>query len=268
LWIAAALLSAVAPAILQASDVDGASAAFARYVTAPEATNIWSSEEVEIEAVLPKQAKRARLRAIRHATSSGRSDYQVLETAGDPAVRRQVIARYLSAEQDAEAVPAGKVAITPANYEFHYKGTANNGTAYIFQIKPRKKREGLIRGELWLDAETGAAVRLSGYLVRNSSIFLKRVTVTREVTLRNGVAIGRLTHLSVDTRIAGLAELTIKEAPYRATDMGEADTGAAEMSVTCRPAVGTGAASHPHACSNSMISIDGTPRTPLAAKLP
>ena len=122
------------------------------------------------------------------------------KSSGDQTVRQQVIVRYLSAEVRAAAIPASSVAITPANYKFRYKGSVKNGQAiaYNFQITPRKKREGLIKGELWLDGETGAVVRQSGYLVKKPSLFVKRVDVTRETTLRDGIADTRVTHLSAD----------------------------------------------------------------------
>jgi hypothetical protein len=94
--------------------------------------------------------------------------------------------------------------------------------AYAFLIPPRKKREGLIKGELWIDGETGAVVRQSGYLVKKPSICVKRVVVTRETTLRDGIAALRITHLSVDTRLVGRAELIIHELPYAAVDSGPA----------------------------------------------
>ncbi len=94
--------------------------------------------------------------------------------------------------------------------------------AYAFLITPHKKRYGLIKGELWLDGETGAVVRQSGYLVKRPSIFVKRVDVTRETALRDGIAELRVTHLSVDTRIVGRAELTIHERPCIAPDPGPA----------------------------------------------
>jgi hypothetical protein len=201
-----------------------ASQAFGRYITGLSRAGTWASEDVEIDASLPKLAKQGRLRAIRRTTALGETDYQVLELAGDPTVRRQVISRYLSAEQTAAALPSASVAISPGNYEFRYTGSAIAGErpAYVFQIKPLKKREGLIRGELWLDAETGAAVRVSGYLVKNSSIFVKRVEITREVIIQNSLSVERVTHLSVDTRLVGLAELIIREAP-RTVDSLPAD---------------------------------------------
>lgn len=197
-----------------------AAMAFARYTAGMELEKPWSVETVEIDASLPGPERRGRLRAIRRLAAFGKPEYQVLEIGGDRTVKQQVIFRYLSADVRAAAIPPASVAITPVNYKFHYKGTANagGGLAYVFLISPRKKREGLTKGELWLDAETGAVVRQSGYLVKKPSIFVKRVEIKRETTLRDGSAQERVTHLSVDTRLAGRAELTIHERPYADAD--------------------------------------------------
>jgi hypothetical protein len=220
----------VRPAVTQAADAAlvestaGASRAFARYITSLELSRPWDSETVEIDASLPKLEKQGRLRAIRRLDRFGEPEYQVLEAGGDAMVRRQVIARYISAEKTAFAMTGASVAVSPVNYEFRFRGIVQNGavSAYVFQIKPRKKRDGLIRGELWLDEESGAAVRLSGYLVKNSSIFVKRVSLIRETSLEDGIAATRLTHLSVETRLAGPAELIIQERPYTASAGGPA----------------------------------------------
>jgi hypothetical protein len=72
------------------------------------------------------------------------------------------------------------------------------------------------------NGETGAVVRQSGYLVKNPSIFVKRVTLTRETGMRDGLAGERITHLSVDTRLVRRAEITIHERPYIDFDGGSA----------------------------------------------
>jgi len=201
-----------------------AAIAFARYTAGLEQERRWSLETIEIDASLPKLEKQGRLRAIRRLLPRGRPEYQVLEIAGDQTVRQQVIVRYLSAEARVAAIPASSVAITLANYKFRYKGAVKTGgtIAYAFLITPRKNREGLIKGELWLDGETGAVVRQSGYSVKKPSIFVKRVFVTRETALRDGSAEMRVTHLSVDTRLVGRAELIIHERPGATADRGPA----------------------------------------------
>ncbi len=192
-----------------------ADAVLARYESGVERAAPWSLETIEIDASLPKLEEQGTLRAIRRLSSTGKPEYQVIETAGAGTVRQQVIARYLSADARAAEIPASTTAITEANYKFHYKGVVSDSgrNVFVYLISPRKKREGLIRGELWLDGETGAAVRQSGYLVKNPSIFLKRVYLIRELGVRAGGEIARVTHLSIDVRWMGRAELTIQEHP-------------------------------------------------------
>lgn len=197
-----------------ANAVDGAADAFARYTAVQGNSAPWQMETLEIQASILKMAKQGRLRAIRKLLPFGRPQYQVLEVTGDPTVKREVIARYLSADAGASQLPTSSVAVTSANYKFHYNRSmpAANGLLYVFSIVPRKKREGLLKGELWLDAD-GFPVRQSGYLVKSPSIFIKRVNVARETRLHDGVAEARITHLTIDTRLVGKAEITIEERP-------------------------------------------------------
>lgn len=217
--LASTVNAAGAPVVESTAD---AGVAFAKYIAGLEQASPWNAETVEIDASLAKFEKQGKLRAIRRLLPFGKPEYQVLEYAGDQTVKQQVIVRYLSGEVRAAALPTAAVAVTPANYKFEYKGAVKmgEGLAYVFLITPHKKREGLIKGALWIDAQTGAAVRQSGYLVKKPSIFIKRVDITRETALHNGIAERRTTHLAVDTRLVGLAHLTIQESPYSAPDPG------------------------------------------------
>ena len=192
-----------------------ASAVLQRFIASQEKVSGWPLETIEIEASLPKLGKTGWLRAIRRVVPAGRPHYEVLEIAGDRTVKNQVIARYISATERGTALPASSVAITPTNYEIHYAGSVCVGgrPAYAFRIIPRKKREGLINAVLWLDSETGLAVRESGYLAKNPSVFLKRVNLTRENEFHNGTIEARITHILVETRLAGPAQLVIVERP-------------------------------------------------------
>jgi hypothetical protein len=218
LLLAALLLSTARAADLPDAESNAAAAAgmaFARYTAGVEQGSAWDLETVDIAASLPKLDKKGKLHAIRRLLPFGKPEYQVLELAGDQTVRQQVIIRYLTGEVRAAAIPRSEVAITPANYKFRYKGPVKRGetVAYVFQITPHQKRDGLIKGELWLDGD-GAAVRQSGRLVKRPSIFVKRVDVTRETVVKDGLAAVRITHLAVDVRLVGRAELTIEERPY------------------------------------------------------
>jgi hypothetical protein len=175
---------------------------------------------MEIEASLPGLAKRGTLLAVRQTGDSERSEYSAIRFEGDSTVKQQVIARYLAGQEQAEGLPYSSVAVTPVNYKFRYVGSlVTNGTAvYIFQITPKEKRAGLIRGQIWIDSATGIAVRQTGRFVKRPSLFVRRVEVARDTTLREGLSYSRVTHITIDIRLIGRAELTITEGPLQTVD--------------------------------------------------
>jgi hypothetical protein len=170
-----------------------------------------ASMEVEIEANLPKLQKRGRLHALRRISRLGRITYEAIRFEGDKTVKNSIIARYLAADAEAQSADQSLLAITPANYKFKFKGHSGEGEnqIYIFQLTPRKKRVGLFKGELWIDAATCLPVRESGQLVKTPSIFLKRVKFVREYYIRGGVAVPLQIASTVETRLVGRAEVTV-----------------------------------------------------------
>jgi hypothetical protein len=137
----------------------------------------------------------------------------VIRIEGDATVKQQVIARYLTADKKAAATPASSVELTLANYKFRYLASSGGTRVYAIQITPRHKRTGLIKGELWLDGATGVAVHVAGYLVKRPSIFIRRLKITRDVSLRDAAPYLRTTRLDIDVRFVGRAELTVIERP-------------------------------------------------------
>ena len=190
--------------------------ALVRYIAHASNCDPWSEPNpvwMEIDASLPRLAERGHLRAIRDWAEHHTPDYQVIHIEGDATVKQQVIVRYLTAEKRAAELPASSVAIMPANYKFRYVATSGGKRVYAFQITPRKKRPGLIKGELWIDRATGIAVHEAGDVVKRPSMFIRRLKITRDVSLRDGTPYLRTTHLDIDTRLVGRAELTITEIP-------------------------------------------------------
>jgi hypothetical protein len=174
-----------------------------------------ASMDVEIQASLPRLKKQGRLHALRRISALGRITYEMLRFEGDGTDNNHVIARYLAAEAEAQAGAqkdqAPSLAVTPANYKFKYKGRDQfeGRGVYVFQVTPRQKRQGLFKGDLWIDAGTYLRVQESGYLVRSPSIFLKKVAFVRKYEIRDGISVPLQVQSVVDTRLAGKAELTI-----------------------------------------------------------
>ena len=195
-----------------------AQAALARFLAAGESAP-WTIESVEIHAASSKLDKTGQLRAIRRLEPGSRSSYQILQVAGDRAVEEQVIDRYLDVNERAPAGPAASAAMTRANYKFTYKGLIDDGErcAYAFEISPRHKRDGLIKGELWLDQQTAVPVHESGRLVKNPLPSVSRVSIVRENDIRHGMVESRLTHITCKARRLGKAELVVEELPMAPT---------------------------------------------------
>jgi hypothetical protein len=203
----AALLFPVSASAEKAADKsDDASAVLERYNAALLDQGLdRATVNFEIEASLPGLQKQARIEAIRRWTE-GKREYQFVAIEGDRLVRNEMIARYFAV--DTEKAPLASP-ITKSNYKFRF--VTNMGTVSVFQITPRKKRKGMIAGELWIDNQTGLVTHLTGRMVKNPSVMLRHVGISQEMEIRRGATFARETHLQIDTRFTGRAELTIRE---------------------------------------------------------
>ena len=170
-----------------------------------------ASMDVEIDASLPKLKKHGRLHALRRISPLGLIRYEKAQFEGDGLVNKEIISRYLSAEVEAQKQQSPALAVTPQNYKFKYKGI-NRSTGrdvYVFEVSPRQKRESLFKGEVWIDTTTFLKVQESGYLVKNPSMFLKKVAFIRKYEIRDGISVPRQVQSVADVRFVGKAELTI-----------------------------------------------------------
>ncbi len=166
--------------------------------------------QVEINASVPRLQQHGKLRALRNISKVGLITYRVLGFQGDNTVKKEVIARYLQAEQQSQSDPG--LLLTPANYKFKLKGeraVQGTETVYMFQVSPRKKRVGLFKGEVWLDAGSYLPVLEKGRLVKNPSIFFKKVDFERAFAIKNGVSVPAHMTSTIDTRVVGKVELDI-----------------------------------------------------------
>ena len=200
-----------------------------RYVAATheqQTTLRGGTMEVDIDASVPKLKKQGKLHALRNISKLGKITYHMLGFSGDNTIKKEVIARYLSAEVQA-AQEGTNLSITPENYKFKYKGTQDldGRQAYVLHVTPRHKKVGLFKGELWLDAQTYMPVRESGRFVKNPSIFLKKMQFVRFYEMQNGVSIPQRVESLIETRLFGSVELNINFLKF--SKESEADVAAA-----------------------------------------
>lgn len=181
-----------------------------------------ASMEVEISGSLPKLQKQGKLRALRHITSLGRITYEAFGFQGDNTIKKEVINRYL--QQEVEGMGDDSIAITPQNYKFKYKGLSqlDGRDTHVFQVSPKKKREKLYKGELWIDAATFLPIREAGRLVK-TPLGVRGVTFVRLFDIENGIAVPRRLESETDVWFFGKAQLTIDFANFSmgSTTLGE-----------------------------------------------
>lgn len=167
--------------------------------------------DMDFSARLPKMKKEGNLLGRRIVSSLGKISFIVKSITGDNTVKTHVIAKYMSGEQEMSQ-KIQDADITPRNYRFKYKraDTFNGRAIQVYELNPIKKRVGLFKGELWVDDETGLPVREAGQMVKNPSVFLKKVNFTRTYALHDAAALPVRIEWRTETRIAGPAELDIR----------------------------------------------------------
>jgi hypothetical protein len=188
------------------------------------------TEEVDIDAAVPKYKKQGKLHALRSISKLGKITYKALGFSGDNVVKTEVIANYLKAEVESAAKGPADSALNPQNYKFKYKGIDNwnSHQVYVLHVNPREKKIGLFKGELWLDSETYMPVREMGTFVKSPSFMLKKVQFVRNYDLQNGVSVPQRTESRVETRFFGKVELNIN---YLTFSKDTAQAGAEDAEV-------------------------------------
>jgi hypothetical protein len=165
---------------------------------------------VQIDACLPELRKQGSMTGLKLISRTGQSVYCSLRFTGDNFVKTNVIARFLANDMQTSERTAG-TGVTRENYWFTYDKTSDyNGLlAYVFGLKPKRKKVGLFKGELWLNAATATPLRWWGDLIKSPSFFIRGFRFVQDYQqLKQCFEPLRLL-VTVQTRIAGEAEMTV-----------------------------------------------------------
>jgi hypothetical protein len=110
-----------------------------------------------------------------------------------------------------------QTAITPANYKFTYKGASRvaDRLVHVYQVKPHKKHPGLFKGRVYLDAETGALVRVEGNVVKSPSFFVKHIEFVQDYAEVDSFTLPVHVHSEATARIVGRTIVDIVHRDYQ-----------------------------------------------------
>jgi hypothetical protein len=182
------------------------------------ATLVSYSANTRISAQLPDTLQHGEFELERHYSAPRTLEFKPLRFTGDGFVKSNIITRLLQSEVDhVQKDDSSLTAITPANYKFSYKGTSQleGRTVHVYQLKPRKKRVGLFKGRLYLDAHTGSLIRAEGSVVKSPSFFIKKIEFVQDYADVGSFTLLVHIHSEAVTRLLGRAIVDIYHSDYQ-----------------------------------------------------
>jgi hypothetical protein len=159
-----------------------------------------------IRAELPRSSQHGELALERHYSVPRTLTFKALHFVGDGFVKTSVIARLLQSEVDhVQKDDPGLTAIRPENYKFSHKSTTQfeGRVLHVYQVKPRKKRPGLFKGHIYLDASTGSLVRAEGRVIKSPSIFVKKIDFVQDYAEIGGFMLPTHIHSEAKAALVG-----------------------------------------------------------------
>lgn len=180
-----------------------------------------------IKAELPDTAQEGEYELQRNFSAPHTLLFKPIRFVGDKFVKSNVIVRLLQSEVDhVEKDDPALTAISPANYKFSYKGTSlvDDRLVHVFQVKPRKKRLGLFKGRVYLDAHTGALARVEGSAVKSPSFFVKNIQFVQDYADFDSFTLPVHIHSEARARIVGRTIVDIFHRDYQPIPAAQAGT--------------------------------------------
>jgi hypothetical protein len=128
----------------------------------------------------------------------------------------KVVRKILEHEVKTTAEDHGATILNRENYDFVFLGMASveGHPCYLLQLQPKHKREDLVTGRGWIDAQTYLPRLIDGDLAKNPSWWLKRVHLTLSFGDVGGMWLQTGTKAVADVRIFGEHTLMSREINY------------------------------------------------------
>ncbi len=171
-----------------------------------------------IRAELPDTSQSGEFELQRHYVAPRTLEFKPVHFSGDGFVKTNIIARLLQSEVDhLQKDDLSMSALSSTNYKFAYKGTSDvdGRSVHVFQVKPRKKRAGLFKGRIFLDAYSGSMVRAEGSVVKSPSFFVKKVEFVQDYADIDGFTLPTHVHSEAVARIVGRTVVDIYQRDYQ-----------------------------------------------------
>ena len=128
--------------------------------------------------------------------------YTVIGEGGSGMVRNRALRATL--EQEKRAWTEGQATsawFTTSNYDFTDRGEV--GGLVRIGVAPKRRDLMLVEGHIFLAPDTGALIRVEGYLTRSPSFWTKKVNMVRHYTALGGIQVPIAVESTAQVRLAG-----------------------------------------------------------------
>jgi len=173
-----------------------------------------------VRAELPESAQRGEFQLARYYAAPRTLEFKAVQYTGDGFVKSNVITRLLQSEVDhVQKDDPALTAISSANYKCSYKATPmiDGRMMHVYQVKPRKKRVGLFKGRIYLDAYTGSLLYATGSIVKSPSFFIKKIEFVQQYADFGSFTFPVHIHSEAMARLVGRTIVDIDQRDYQPT---------------------------------------------------
>lgn len=185
------------------------------------------SDDTFMRADLPDYKQSGEYELKRQYAAPNTLQFTPVRFTGDGFVKSNVLVRLLQTEVDhVVKQQSADTAINEKNYKFSHKSVEMVGDrmVYVYHVKPRKKRVGLFKGRIFIDAYKGTLVRAEGQMVKSPSLFIKKVEFVQDYADIDGFTLPTHLRSVASVRIIGRTIVDIFHRGYHAVTANMAST--------------------------------------------
>jgi len=163
------------------------------------------------EAMVPTSEVIAELAFVPPYLKSYAIQHTYGTTMGESIVRRMLEG------QMAFAKDSGSTDISQGNYDFRFirEEDVNGHHSYVLELLPRRKAKNLLRGNIWVDANTYLIHRVEGEPVKSSSWWLRDVHIVLLFGYVGEMWMQTSSESTADVRIVGQYKMISQDVSYK-----------------------------------------------------
>jgi hypothetical protein len=179
-----------------------------------------------------KFKKRAEMVVSVKGDPDGTKHFEVVSEEGWKSANKHVVRKMLESEAETSRPQIRPTTtLTPENYRFQMLGNdfVDARPAYVIQVIPKREDKYLFAGQIWIDAQDFAVVRVEGKPAKNPSFWTHSVHFVQQYHKCGTFWFPLSTESVTDARIFGKTEVTISYFDYQPNAAADSSLSAKSM---------------------------------------